>query len=115
MNCAALAPVPMTATRLPARSTSARQRAEWNDGPANESMPSMSGIDGRLSCPTAETTAWASTSLAVPLAQRRWSVQRPHSSDHSIDSTDVLNRIRERRSWASAKSLRYWCSTSWVE
>ena len=53
MNWAALAPVPMTATRLPASSTSSRQRAEWNDGPANESRPSMSGKLGRLSCPTA--------------------------------------------------------------
>ena len=39
MNCTALAPVPITATRLPRRSTSWSQRAEWNDGPANESRP----------------------------------------------------------------------------
>ena len=35
-------------------------RAEWNDGPANGSRPAMSGKLGRLSWPTALTSAFAS-------------------------------------------------------
>jgi hypothetical protein len=31
------------------------QRAEWNDGPSNVSMPGMSGRVGSESCPTALT------------------------------------------------------------
>ena len=42
-NWKALAPVPITATRLPVRSTSWRQRAEWKAGPAKLSQPGMSG------------------------------------------------------------------------
>ena len=37
--CAALAPVPITATRRPVRSCSSSQRAEWKDGPPKESQP----------------------------------------------------------------------------
>ena len=37
--CAALAPVPITATRRPLRSCSCSQRAEWNDGPAKVAQP----------------------------------------------------------------------------
>ena len=39
----ALQPVPTTATRLPARSTSWRQRAVWNAGPAKLSSPGIGG------------------------------------------------------------------------
>ncbi len=35
------------------------QRIEWNDGPSKSSMPSMSGIFGRFSDPTALMTARA--------------------------------------------------------
>ncbi len=59
-NWTALAPVPTTATRLPVRSWSWSQRAEWNACPANVSMPGSVGVTGRLSCPVASTTASAS-------------------------------------------------------
>ena len=54
--CAALAPVPITATRLPASSCSCSQRAEWNEGPPKESSPAMSGVDGVAKVPTALTS-----------------------------------------------------------
>ena len=38
--------MPMIATRLPVRSTSWFQRAEWKTSPWKVSMPSMSGIFG---------------------------------------------------------------------
>ena len=57
MNWAALAPVPMTATRLPVRSTSWSHSAEWNAGPANDDRPAMSGSFGLLSWPVALITA----------------------------------------------------------
>ena len=48
------APVPITATRLPARSTSWFQRAEWKSSPSKSSMPSMSGSRGSESPPAAD-------------------------------------------------------------
>ena len=47
----ALAPLPMTPTRLSDSSTPWSHRAEWNDGPANVPIPSMSGRWGRFSWP----------------------------------------------------------------
>ncbi len=76
-NCAALAPVPMTATRCPASSTVSSQAAEWKDGPAKRSRPAMAGKDGRLSCPTAQTTA-SNTSVG----RRYGAVGRRTVSDH---------------------------------
>ena len=58
--CAALAPVPTTATRLPARSCSCSQRAEWKQGPAKVASPSMSGNDGVAKVPMALTSTSAS-------------------------------------------------------
>ena len=56
MNCTAEAPVPMTATRLPARSKSWSHRAEWNVVPANRSTPGNVGMTGSASAPVAMTT-----------------------------------------------------------
>ena len=42
-NWIADAPVPITATRLPARSQEWSQRAEWNEVPLNRPAPGMSG------------------------------------------------------------------------
>lgn len=53
------APVPMMATRLPVRSASWFQRAEWKISPSNSPMPLMSGSAGSHSAPTAETTVFA--------------------------------------------------------
>ncbi len=60
-NWTADAPVPITPTRRPLRSTSWRQRAEWKVGPAKRSSPGSSGTAGRLSPPVALITAAADT------------------------------------------------------
>ena len=47
MVCTPVAPVPITATRLPAKLTgSCGQRAVWKDSPLNVSTPSMRGMVG---------------------------------------------------------------------
>ena len=53
----ALAPVPITATRLPASECWCCHRAEWKAGPAKRSSPGIAGSFGRLSCPTALISA----------------------------------------------------------
>ena len=54
MVCTPVAPVPITATRLPAKSTgSFGQRAVWKDCPSKESRPSMRGRVGVESGPIA--------------------------------------------------------------
>jgi hypothetical protein len=62
-NWMALAPVPSTATRSPVRSCSWSHSAEWNRVPAKRSSPGTAGVDGRLSCPHAATTASASCTV----------------------------------------------------
>ncbi|GAA3420958.1 hypothetical protein GCM10018952_66020 [Streptosporangium vulgare] len=56
-NWTADAPVPMTATRFPVRSTEWSHSAEWKDGPPKVSRPGIAGSDGTCSAPVAETTA----------------------------------------------------------
>ena len=54
MVCTPVAPVPITATRLPAKLTgSCGQRAVWQDWPWNVSTPSMRGMVGADSGPMA--------------------------------------------------------------
>ena len=66
-SCMALAPVPITATRLPSRSIpSPGQRAVWADGPAKESDPGRSGIFGLLKAPTALMTTAAVCTVVSP-------------------------------------------------
>ena len=82
MNCAALAPVPITATRLSRRSTLQSHRAEWNDGPVKSSMPLMSGIDGWLSCPVAHTSASSRCVSGSPPSDDVSTNQAHSSSSH---------------------------------
>ena len=56
--CAALEPVPTTATRLPVRSCSCSHRAVWNAGPRKVSRPGQSGMRGTLRNPTALISTW---------------------------------------------------------
>src|SRR4051812_30489027 len=93
MNCTALAPVPMTATRLPRRSRSWSHRAEWNEGPVNDSRPGMFGYDGRFSWPTALTTAFETIDSSVPSGVRTTTVHERSFSDHVADNTSVLKRM----------------------
>src|SRR3546814_5175596 len=76
----------MTATRLPARSTSWSQRAEWNAGPSKLPTPGMSGYFGRLSWPVADTTASNRSVVSVPSGPRVvtahcWSRSEEHTSE----------------------------------
>ena len=74
----ALQPVPTTATRLPARSTSCRQRAVWNAGPAKLSSPGIGGTVGTDSWPHAvrSTFAWWVPALVSSTHVSRGSSQR---------------------------------------
>ena len=71
----ALAPVPITPTRLPVRSTLWSQLAECIHGPAKVSRPSMSGSLATRRMPSAAITASAVIWLVEPSAWRRSSVQ----------------------------------------
>ena len=68
--CMQLAPLPMMATRLPVRSTSSRQRAVWNDGPANESRPSICGYFSGLKMPVALISTVVRSISVVPSPRR---------------------------------------------
>ena len=63
------APVPITATRLPVRSTSWSHRAEWKTSPWKVSMPSISGSFGADS-PPAPTIRVCETQVPLGGADR---------------------------------------------
>ena len=102
MNCRALAPVPITATRRPSQSMSWRQAELWNRSPAKSSIPSMSGMSGRLSWPTADTTA----PVVMVSALFSCSVQRRTCSSQDIASTPVPKRMRSRMPQRRAQSRK---------
>ena len=88
-----LAPAPIMATRLPAKSTEWSQRAEWNAGPAKLSRPGRSGMCGRFSCPTAEMTARATSVSSLPALERTRTDQVASSSFHVAPRTSVSKRM----------------------
>ena len=106
-NWAALQPVPMTPTRLPVRSTSWSQRAEWNAGPANDSRPSIFGSWGRFSWPTALMTALARSVPSWPSASTVCTVHVAVASSYSTDETSVLKRMLGRMPNSSTHSRKY--------
>ena len=83
----ALQPVPRTAVRTPARSTSWRQRAVWNAGPANESSP---GIAGMLGCVSWPGQAISTSASCVPADVSR--IQRSSSQRAEVTSVPVITR-----------------------
>ena len=85
------APVPITATRLPARSASWSQRAEWNTSPWKESMPSMSGSRGSTRRAGAGDQGARTYLPLLVVVTQRWA-----SSSHRASSTSVPNRNRSR-------------------
>ncbi len=101
MIWAAEAPVPTTATRLPARSNSWSQREEWNTLPGKPLSPGRSGICGSASGPAAETTA-----SAVHWPAEVVSRQRVSSLSQRASSTSVLKRRWGRRPKAVATFSR---------
>jgi hypothetical protein len=98
----ALAPVPTTATRAPASSTSWSQAAEWKTGPAKSSRPGTSGSAGRESPPGAATSA-RQVSGARPSTSM---VQRAVEASHVAAVARAPNRIRSRTPKRRAQSSR---------
>ena len=111
-NWAALQPVPMTPTRLPVRSTSWSQRAEWNAGPANDSRPSIFGSCGRFSWPTALITALAWMFASLPSVSTVHTVHVAVSSSYSTEETSVLKRMFGRMPNSSTHSRKYLYSSA---
>ena len=89
-------------TAWPVRSSPSGQRAEWNDGPANESMPGMSGSLGMFSEPTALMTNRASRTSVGPSGFRMPTRQALVESSHVRDVTSVLKRQCGRSSYLSS-------------
>ena len=89
MTCTADAPVPMMATRLPARSCAWSQRAVCMVTPAKSPTPSMSGSFGSVSTPAALMRNRPVIS-PVSVATRHMSA----SASKAAPVTAVLNRIR---------------------
>ena len=111
-NWIALAPVPITATRRPVRSTEWSHCAEWNEAPANVSRPAMSGIFGRFNWPTADTTTLAVRSPVVPSALRTVTVHSCVVSFHAQPVTSAPKRTSGSTPKRSAQSRKYCCSTA---
>ena len=97
----ALHPVPTTATRLPARSTSWRHSAVWNAGPSKLSAPGMGGKDGIESWPQAVIRI--SASWVPPLVS---STHVARSSSQLARVTSVLVRKLSNTPWRRATSSR---------
>ena len=77
MICTPLDPVPMTATRLPVKSTGvAGHSPVWYDSPPKSSRPGTSGKYGTERTPVAATKYRARTSVPWPST----TVQRPAGS-----------------------------------
>ena len=87
-TCTPVEPVPMTATRLPRVSMSV-QRAVCTTGPANESRPGMSGMNGWCRTPVAAMTK--SASISSPSA-----VRHPPSvvGEHRLGDFAVKSQMR---------------------
>ena len=92
----ALHPVPTTATRRPASSTSWFQRAVWKAGPAKRSSPGMAGTVGAESCPQAVSSTSASWLPALVS-----SVQRSPSQRAAVTSVPVRAATPCRRATSS--------------
>jgi hypothetical protein len=84
-----LAPLPMIATRLPARSRSLGHWAVWNFGPSK---------------------GWSVSS--APSGVRTVTAQPRAASSYAADTTSVPKRIVGRRPNESATCSRYECNSS---
>ena len=95
----AVAPAPITATRLPAKSTfSLGHREVWNDSPLKLSTPSNGGILRADKIPTAATRNCARS--RCPLSS--WTSHRLACSSKTAEVTRELNWMSRRRSNLSA-------------
>ncbi len=100
------APAPTSANRFPVRSSSAGQRAEWNDGPAKSSIPGMFGSLGMLSEPTPLMTNRASSTSVVPSGFRMPTCHELVGSSHVSDVTSVPKRHCGRSPWSSSTRVK---------
>jgi hypothetical protein len=97
MTCTADAPVPMIATRLPARSRLWSQRAVCITVPVKSSRPGMVGGCGFVSTPVAPTTKRADRrSPSAVSTFHRW-----FASSKVAATTLVSSRVRRRMSYLS--------------
>ena len=80
----ALAPVPITATRLPVRSASASHRAEWKRTPAKSVMPSISGRRGSDRLPEPVISVVARISPRLVRTRHDCSVASQRASSSSV-------------------------------
>jgi len=95
------APVPISATRSPAREWSWSQRAEWNTVPAKSASPGRSGIDGDTSAPVPRIT--------TPALNRPSPVVITHrsaASSHDASTTSWPHRMRGSRPASAATPRR---------
>ena len=98
MNCTALAPVPITATRLPVRSYEWSHCAEWNACPANS--PGSCGVCARCSCPVATISASASH-------ERPSVAEIVHDPSHAQRETSTSGTTSRSTSCSRATRRRY--------
>ena len=85
--------MPITATRLPVRSTEWSQRAEWKSVALKVSMPSMSGSFGS-DRPPAPRISVVAVSVRAPVGPVTCTVQRPAASSQEASSNDVSKTNR---------------------
>ena len=96
-------PVPITATRLPVKSTpSCGQCAVWWISPAKLSRPGMSGVIAAESAPVAMMQNRALMTSPPSVV----TVHRSACSSRIAESTRVLNVMSRRRSSVSATQFR---------
>jgi hypothetical protein len=86
--CTPVDPLPIRPTRAPSIVTEWSHRALWNDGPAKESSPSMSGSRGWCSTPVAATT----TSKVPPPPEAVLTRHSSPSSSHATTSSPKRTR-----------------------
>lgn len=93
--------MPITATRLPVRSTEWSHSAEWKEGPRKLSRPGISGNDGTCSAPTPETTAFVVNVSPSVVLTRQWP-----ASSYSRPVTSRPNRKWGVRPYVVAQARR---------
>src|SRR5262245_19789745 len=104
------APVRMTATRFPDRSTEWSHREEWKRAPANVSMPSISGSRGSERPPGPVIRVRARTSPEVVRQH-----QTCATSSHVACSSSVPNTILSVTAYSWAMRWRYSWISGWGE
>ena len=101
-TCTAVAPDPISATRLPVRSSPWSQRAVWNALPSKRSRPGSSGDHGSLRRPGAVTSTRAASGSPEVSSSQCW-----RSATQVAPSSSQLRRVWRSTSNRRAQSRRY--------